>query len=233
MNSSDCQVFISYNTKTQQASADALAGPLRKDGYNVFVCADTIQSGETWRDEINKALASSVAFIALINDAYSKSKECMMELNFALGLSNKAKPEKQPTMFQKAFFMRPQPSVQIQVIPVVFKGFNPESNPSILNVMCNLNGLQHDSTLLTLGSNTTLRQLLDTTRQIIEGKKNVPKFGGNDESESGFEIGGRSISSDFSCHSLDSLTISEASMSGMSSFLNYLYISKFNIVPTT
>ena len=58
------QVFVSYNVASQQASADAIAGPLRAEGYKVFVCASSIQQGlregADWRDSINNAIKTSL-----------------------------------------------------------------------------------------------------------------------------------------------------------------------------
>lgn len=179
MSSDEYQVFISYNTGTQQASADALAGPLRDDGYRVFVCNTSIERGVAWREEIKKAINSCVAFFALINEAYVESAECMMELNFAVGLSNRRKQliGKVMTFFQRVFTAR-QPNINIiHVIPVIFKGFNPESDPSVNNVVCNFNGRIHDSAVLTTGSPRTLSLLLDEARSLFHSKRNFAKPG--------------------------------------------------------
>ena len=79
----DFHVFISYNIKTQQASADALANPLKEEGYKVFVCSTTISEGEDWREHINRGIKSCSVFIALFNNEYSNSPEFISELNYA------------------------------------------------------------------------------------------------------------------------------------------------------
>ena len=155
---SDFQVFVSYNVATQQASADAIAGVLRAEGYIVFVCASSIPQGATWRTSINSAIATSIVMFALLNDAYSISTECMMELNFAVGLSNSQQKNKKV----------------LNIIPVLFKGFNPSTNPDIQNVLYNVNGTSHDGTLLTNGNQSTLTNLLRVARGFLN-----PSAGGD------------------------------------------------------
>ena len=147
------QVFISYNVSSQQASADAIAGPLRAEGYKVFVCASSIQQGADWRDSINSAIKTSVVIFVLLNDAYSNSTECITELNFAFGLCNSQRKNKEPRV--------------LNIIPVLFKGFNPSTNPNIENLLYNTNGTNHDGTLLTNGSQSTLTNLLRVARDFL------------------------------------------------------------------
>jgi hypothetical protein len=160
MSQGDFQVFISYNVGTQQESADAIASALRAEGYNVFVCASSIPQGATWRTSINSAIATSIVMFALLNDAYSVSTECMMELNFAVGLSNSQRKNKEARI--------------LNIIPILFKGFNPSTNPDIQNVLYNVNGTNHDGTLLTNGNQATLTNLLKVARGFLS-----PSAGGN------------------------------------------------------
>lgn len=147
------QVFVSYNVGTQQDSANAIAGVLRSEGYKVFVCSDSILQGADWRESINNAIDTSMVLFALLNDAYSNSTECMMELNFAIGLSNAQRKNKESKI--------------LHIIPVLFKGFNPSSNPSIKNVLYNVNGTSHDGSLLTNGNSATLVNLLKVARSLL------------------------------------------------------------------
>ena len=154
------QVFVSYNVGTQQASADAIACPLRAEGYKVFVCTSSIPQGADWRDSINSAIKTSVVIFVLINDAYSASTECIMELNFAVGLCNSQRKNKEARV--------------LNIIPVLFKGFNPSGNVNIQNLLYNTNGTSHDGTLLTNGNQSTLTNLLRVARGFLN-----PSAGGD------------------------------------------------------
>jgi hypothetical protein len=77
-----------------------------------------------------------------------------MELNFAVGLCNSQKKNKEPKV--------------LNIIPVLFKGFNPSVNSSIQNVLYNTNGTNHDGTLLTNGSQSTLTNLLRVARDFLD-----------------------------------------------------------------
>lgn len=150
---SDFHVFVSYNVRTQQASADAIAGALRMERCKVFVCSTSLVVGADWRSSINNALMTSVVFFALLNDAYSNSSECITELNYAVGLSNSQKTNKETKV--------------LKIVPVMFKGFNPKSNANIASVVFNWHGVTHDGTLLTNGSPETLRTLLQLARSSL------------------------------------------------------------------
>jgi hypothetical protein len=77
------KLFISHRDKHKQA-AHALAGLLLPYGISCFVAHDNIEPTEKWRHEIEKALRSMDAFLALLTDDFSGGNWTNQEVGFAI-----------------------------------------------------------------------------------------------------------------------------------------------------
>ena len=76
------RIFISHNSEDEH-EAGSLKFQLEPYGVSVFVAHDDIRWGEKWQSELETALASSDALIALLTPRFRKSPWTDQEVGFA------------------------------------------------------------------------------------------------------------------------------------------------------
>ncbi len=74
------QVFLSFS-RTDTSAADEVLQALRSSGKSVFDYRVSINTGEVWQTEIERALSRCLKMVALLTPAYLQSPECLEELS--------------------------------------------------------------------------------------------------------------------------------------------------------
>lgn len=85
------KIFISFSHK-DVAYAELLSSLLKERGYETWIETDAIGAGDSWDNEISKAIDDSDLFISLISDDYLHSGYSMVELGAAYGSGKKIIP---------------------------------------------------------------------------------------------------------------------------------------------
>ncbi len=80
------RIFISHASE-QKEKASALGGLLENEGMSVFIAHEDIHPTREWQREIEKALSSMDAFVALLTEEFKLSDWCSQELGFAVARS--------------------------------------------------------------------------------------------------------------------------------------------------
>jgi len=78
------RVFLSHKAGVKRKVA-ALSDALRPFGISAFVAHDNIRVTKEWQDEIENALGSADAFVALLTEKFHASEWTDQEVGFALG----------------------------------------------------------------------------------------------------------------------------------------------------
>lgn len=78
------RVFLSHKAMVKE-KAGYLRDSLMLFGVSAFVAHDCIKPTKAWQDEIESALASADAFVALLTEDFHESDWCDQEVGFALG----------------------------------------------------------------------------------------------------------------------------------------------------
>ena len=147
--SKDINVLISYSARTQQGSAENLALSLRSDGYVVVLCDDIGVTSDS-----NEYVQNTLIFIALLDEAYTESAQCMSDICYAFLLHNQPRSNRIP-----------------HILPVVFRDStgNVElfSNPDIAVVLNAIRYGKHDAENLITGTPETFIKLLKLTRNLL------------------------------------------------------------------
>lgn len=78
------RVFLSHKAEVKK-EAGRLSDALRVFGISAFVAHENIRATKQWQDEIESALASADAFVALLSDKFHNSKWTDQEVGFAFG----------------------------------------------------------------------------------------------------------------------------------------------------
>jgi TIR domain len=77
------RLFISHRDTDKKIAHD-LAGQLKRRGVSCFVAHDTIEPDEDWQKEIERALQTMDAMLAMITDSFFDSAWTNQEIGFAL-----------------------------------------------------------------------------------------------------------------------------------------------------
>lgn len=80
----DYRVFLSHKADVKKETAE-LKGRLREFGVSCFVAHEDIHPTKPWQDEIENALTSMDAFVALMTPGFHDSSWTDQEVGFALG----------------------------------------------------------------------------------------------------------------------------------------------------
>ena len=86
------KVFISYSRKDSAAFADELVLGLEDRGLAPFLDRHDIMPGELWEARLGALIEQSDTVVFVISPESVKSKECVWEINKALGLSKRLLP---------------------------------------------------------------------------------------------------------------------------------------------
>ena len=86
------KVFISYSRKDSAAFADELVLGLEDRGLAPFLDRHDIMPGEPWEARLGALIEQSDTVVFVISPESVKSKECVWEINKALGLSKRLLP---------------------------------------------------------------------------------------------------------------------------------------------
>lgn len=78
------RVFLSHKTEVKRETGE-LKSKLQPFGISSFVAHEDIHPTKAWQDEIESALASMDAFVALLTDAFHESLWTDQEVGFAVG----------------------------------------------------------------------------------------------------------------------------------------------------
>jgi hypothetical protein len=85
------QVFISYSHKDSNF-VDQLKQHLKDAGFDVWIDRELLMPGQDWREEIDSAIRTSFALIAIMTPKAYESKYVTYEWAFALGIGKKVVP---------------------------------------------------------------------------------------------------------------------------------------------
>ena len=85
------KVFLSYSS-CDQAFADSVLSHLKKWGIDVWRDKNKLRAGETWREPIEGAIATSDALIVLVSPQSSRSAYVNFEWAYALGRGTRVIP---------------------------------------------------------------------------------------------------------------------------------------------
>lgn len=80
------RVFLSHKTEVKKETAE-LKEQLRMFGVSCFVAHEDIRPTKAWQDEIENALTTMDAFVALLTEDFHRSLWTDQEVGFALGRS--------------------------------------------------------------------------------------------------------------------------------------------------
>lgn len=78
------RLFISHSAK-HKASIGEIADELAVTGIHGFVAHDTMEYTKPWQNQIEQALRSMQAFVALVHPEFNDSAWCQQEVGWALG----------------------------------------------------------------------------------------------------------------------------------------------------
>jgi len=113
-------VMISLNLATATDLARSFQRFIEAKGFSTWICLDA-SAGNQFRTDIVSAASKSAVFLAFINEAWAKSKECQFEFNVALRKNlTKGRPE---------------------IIPVIVGQFDLDAYPAVDGMLCNTNAL--------------------------------------------------------------------------------------------
>lgn len=75
-------VFLSLHVGSTRASGVYIAHELRKIGLTVWICTESLAGGDSYRDEIVKAIKECKVFLPLINAEWAKCKHVLLKSRF-------------------------------------------------------------------------------------------------------------------------------------------------------
>jgi len=78
------QVFLSYASE-DLAFAEALAAALESEGLRTFLAPRGVSGGSDWRVRLRDELDHCNACIAVLTDAFRRSRWCDQEVGYAMG----------------------------------------------------------------------------------------------------------------------------------------------------
>ena len=128
MGSTKPLVMLSLQVSSMKAFAHKLADLLRTNGYDVWICTQSMTGGATWRREIVKAVKNCHIFVPLINNPWAESGECEVEFNLAFNLHTHSNSKPRMPIF----------------VPVAFPDLDWSAHAHVELLAANTNFVKHE-----------------------------------------------------------------------------------------